>query len=72
MFTDTANFQADYLNGILVITCAATNECESITLNDDRGRNITLLQFKSGIKSHGMDKACQTFLRLAKYNKKRA
>jgi hypothetical protein len=58
-------FQIDYHNGWLVIRDKETNKQECVQLTNNKGRNITLNQFKSGIKSHGLDKACKTFLKLA-------
>ena len=58
-------FEIDYHNGWLVITDKATGKPECVQLTNNKGRNITLNQFKSGIKSHGLDKACKTFLKLA-------
>lgn len=58
-------FEVDYHNGWLVIKDKETNEQECVQLTNNKCRNITLNQFKSGIKSHGLDKACKTFLKLA-------
>ena len=58
-------YEVDYHQGWLVITEKATNKNECVQLTNNNGRNITLSQFKSGIKSHGLDKACATFLKLA-------
>ena len=58
-------FEVDYYKGTLVIREKETSRQECIQLCNKNGRNITLSQFKSGIKSHGIDKACRTFLKLA-------
>jgi len=58
-------FKVDYHNGWLVIKDKETNRQECVQLTNNKGRNITLNQFKSGIKSHGLNKTCETFLKLA-------
>jgi hypothetical protein len=58
-------FEIDYHNGWLVIKDKETNRQECVQLTNNKGRNITLNQFKSGIKSHGLNKTCKTFLKLA-------
>ena len=58
-------YEADYYNGWLVITDKTTKKNECVHLTNNNGRNITLAQFKSSIKSHGLNKACATFVKLA-------
>ena len=58
-------FEVDYHNGWLVIREKDTSRQECVQLCNKNGRNITLTQFKSGLKSHGIDKTCRTFLKLA-------
>jgi len=58
-------FEIDYHNGWLVIKDRETNKQECVQLTNNKGRNITLNQFKSGIKSHGLNKTCKTFLKLS-------
>ena len=58
-------FEVDYHNGWLVIMEKETSRQECVQLCNKNGRNITLTQFKSGLKSHGIDKTCRTFLKLA-------
>ena len=65
MDDESALFEVDYHNGWLIIKDKETNKQECVQLTNNKGRNITLNQFKSGIKSHGLDKACKTFLKLA-------
>lgn len=61
----TDKFEVDYYKGWLVIHDKETNKNEVVQLVNDKGRNITLNQFKSGIKSHGIEQACKTFIKLA-------
>lgn len=61
--TDT--YEAEYYKGWLVITIKAERRNECVQLTNGKGRNITRSQFKSAIKSHGVDRACQTFVKLA-------
>ena len=61
--TDT--YDTDYHAGILVITDKANGSEHCVQLRNNKGRNITQAQFKSGIASHGFDRACQTFIKLA-------
>jgi hypothetical protein len=58
-------FEVDYHNGWLVIMEKETSRQECVQLCNKNGRNITLTQFESGLKSHGIDKTCRTFLKLA-------
>jgi len=61
----TEKFEVDYYKGWLVIYNKATKNPECVQLRNDKGRNITLNQFKSGVKTHGVNHACKTFLKLA-------
>jgi len=65
MYYTTENFEVDYYKGWLVIHDTATKQNECVQLKNDKGRNITLNQFKSGVKTHGVDRACRVFLKLA-------
>ena len=58
-------YEVDYFKGWLVIKDKTTKANECVQLTNKNGRNITLSQFKSGIKSHGLDKTCATFVKLA-------
>ena len=62
---ETELFEVDYHNGWLVITDKANNQNKCVQLTNQQGRNITFNQFKSSVKSHGIDKACAVFLKLA-------
>ena len=57
-------YEVDYYKGWLVIKDKTTKANECVQLTNKNGRNITLSQFKSGIKSHGLNKTCATFLKL--------
>jgi len=61
----TEKFEVDYYKGWLVIYNKATKNPECVQLRNDKGRNITLNQFKTGVKTHGVDHDCKTFLKLA-------
>ena len=65
MIMDSDKFETDYLGGILVITDKNLGTLHSVCLRDASGRNITRKQFISAVKSHGLDKACETFKKLA-------
>ena len=65
MFIETQSFTAEYWAGWLVITDRSSNETYPVQLRDTKtGRNITRKQFNSAIKTHGTDRACQTFCKL--------
>tara|TARA_R110000764_G_scaffold185258_1_gene270686 strand:+ start:327 stop:536 length:210 start_codon:yes stop_codon:yes gene_type:complete len=61
--TDT--YDTDYHAGYLVITDKANGAEHCVQLRNNNGRNITQAQFKAGIASHGFDRACRTFIKLA-------
>lgn len=60
---NSQNYDADFWQGVLVITDKAQNELRKVTLRDASGRNVTLQQFKASIKSRGFDKACSVFFK---------
>lgn len=65
MYIQTSeNYDADYLGGIMVITKNETGEMRKVSLRNAKGQNITLSQFRSSIKSHNFDRACETFFKL--------
>ena len=66
---ETERFEVDYHAGWLVITDKENNRNECIQLKNNNGRNITMSQFKSSVKSSGIDKACSVFLKLAAKHK---
>ena len=69
---ETERFEVDYHAGWLVITDKENKRSECIQLKNNNGRNITLSQFKSSVKSSGIDKACSVFLKLAATHKPNA
>jgi len=69
---ETERFEVDYHAGWLVITDKENNRNECIQLKNNNGRNITMSQFKSSVKSSGIDKACSVFLKLAAAHKPNA
>ena len=58
------SYEADYWQGVMVITDKSTGKCGSVSLRNANGRNVTLSQFKSCVKSHGVDRALRTYARL--------
>ena len=66
---ETERFEVDYHAGWLVITDKENKRNECVQLTNNKGRNITLSQFKSSVKSSGIDKACSVFLKLAATHK---
>lgn len=61
---NTESHDAIYYSGHLVITNKANNKCGIVRLNDINGRDITLKQFRNGIKTHGIDKTISVFAKL--------
>jgi len=60
----TDRFEVDYWQGVLVFTNKETTETKVLKLYKNN-RLATLNEFKSCIKSHGLDRACETFFRIA-------
>jgi hypothetical protein len=65
MIMESEKFAADYLGGVLVITDKTSNTLHSVSLRDANCHNITRKQFLACVKSHGLDRACSTFKKLA-------
>lgn len=61
---ESETYQADYWQGVLVITDKVTGKCGSISLRDNNGRNITKRQWDSSIKTHGVEFALSTWAKL--------
>ena len=67
MYSKTSSvYDADYLGGIMVITKNETGEMRKVSLRNAKGHNITLSQFRSSVKSHSFNRACETFFKLGK------
>ena len=64
-FWETQNHEVDFYKGLLVIAEIETQQSFVVQLNDNRGRNITRKQFADCVNSHGIDRACGTFKKLA-------
>lgn len=62
---DNESFRAVFEAGFLWIENKATGNETATGLNNDRGQNITAGQFRDSIRTHGPDRACQTFIKLA-------
>ena len=58
------NYITEYAGGLLFITCNATGQEYATGLRNPRGQCITRGQFASAVKSHGFDRACETFIKL--------
>jgi hypothetical protein len=46
------------------VTRLKDNAIRSVSLKDDQGRNITWRQVRSGMRSHGVDRAAEVFFAL--------
>ena len=60
----TETHEAIYHAGHLVITNKVENKCSIVRLHDMKGRDITLTQFRDGIKTSGLEKTMRAFSRL--------
>lgn len=66
MFFESNAYTAEFHSGWLLITENASAEVYPVQLLDTKtGRNITRRQFVEAVKGFGLDKACQTFRKLA-------
>lgn len=63
-FWESSQYEADYWQGVLVITDKATRQCGNVVLYDTRGHNVTHKQWLSSIKSHGPERALSTWSKL--------
>jgi len=61
----TETHEVDYHAGYLVIAESDTQQSFVVQLTDNNGRNVTRKQFTSAVTTHGIDRACSTFKRLA-------
>jgi len=61
----TETHEVDYHAGYLVIAENDTQQSFVVQLTDNNGRNVTRKQFTSAVTTHGIDRACSTFKRLA-------
>jgi len=61
---ESMEYEGDYWQGAMVITDKVTGSCGSVCLVDHKGRNITLRDFKSCIKTHGLERALSTYAKL--------
>ena len=64
-YWETATHEVDYHAGFLVIAESDTQKSFVVQLTDKSGRNVTRNQFTSAVTTHGIDRACCTFKRLA-------
>ena len=60
----TDKFEVDYWQGVLVFTNKETTETRVLKLYKNN-RLATLNEFKSGINSHGLEKPCEVFFKIA-------
>lgn len=56
-------FEAEYFAPYLCLT-APDGRTALVLLKDANARNITLQQFRSSVKSHGVEKSCRVFFLL--------
>jgi hypothetical protein len=63
-FWESDSYEADYWQGVLVITDKATRKCGSVSLTNDKGHNITKRQWDSSLKTHSVERALNTWARL--------
>jgi hypothetical protein len=61
----TETHEVDYHAGYLVIAESYTQQSFVVQLTDSNGRNVTRKQFTDAASTHGIDRACVTFKRLA-------
>jgi len=61
----TETHEVDYHAGYLVIAESDTQQSFVIQLTDNNGRNVTCKQFADAASTHGIDRACSTFKKLA-------
>lgn len=61
---ETDLYEGDYWAGTLVITDKATGKCGCVQLWDANNRNITLAQWRSSFKTHGLERAFKTWAKL--------
>lgn len=64
MIYESDQYEGDYWQGVMVITNKETGQCGNVSLRDSNGRNVTLSQFNSCIKTHGVVRALHTYARL--------
>ena len=64
-YWETETHEVDYHAGFLVIAESDTQQSFVVQLTDNNGRNVTRKQFTSAVSTHGIDRACSTFKRLA-------
>jgi hypothetical protein len=61
---ESDQYECDIWQGRVIITCKESKRCGIVSLLNSNGRNITLSQFKSCIKSHGVERTLSTFAKL--------
>jgi len=61
---ESTQYECDIWQSRIVITCKESRKCGIVSLINSKGRNITLNQFKSCIKSHGIEKTLSVFAKL--------
>lgn len=64
MYWESDTHEADYWQGVLVITDKETGKCGNVVLHNAKGHNVTLKQWQSSIKTHGVDRALVTWSKL--------
>lgn len=64
MIQENENFSAEYIGGLLFVTDKETGKETATGLRNTRGQCITRGQFADSVRTHGFDRACQTFIKL--------
>lgn len=64
-YWETPSHEVDFYGGFLVIAETGTQQNFVVQLEDNSGRNVTRKQFSDAATTHGIDKACRTFKKLA-------
>jgi hypothetical protein len=64
-YWETETHEVDYHAGYLVIAESDTQKSFVVQLHDNNGRNVTRKQFTDAASTHGIDRACSTFKKLA-------
>ena len=64
-FIESATHCAEYLGGFLFITEKDTGKDYPVRLTNTRGQCITRGQFSGSCATHGFEKACEVFKKLA-------
>lgn len=62
---ESPRYSAEFECGFLFVTDKESGSETMTRINNERGQNVTRGQFASSCKTHGFDRACETFRKLA-------